>query len=119
MRKCSCGTNIEFVKVEGAKNPVPCDTSAPVYRVKARHGQLIGVQAERVIVADRPAFWVNHFKTCSNADDFSRGKGKTRKQVDDLVAAAGALVGASMVIHPMERERLIDCLRTAHAELAK
>jgi len=95
--RCSCGATIEFVRV-GAKL-VPCDPSAPVYDVLAGvTGELTGQRSNRepgMLIAAR---WVNHFKTCPNAADFTKAKSARADALELLLRSVDLAIEAADLV---------------------
>ncbi len=90
-RKCRCGKTIAFVRV--GDRLVPVDPTATVYVVQVgrRSGELEGVAAKRLLDTKAPAYLVNHFSTCTDADQFTQSRSKKQLKLDVLVGAVKRL----------------------------
>ncbi len=111
MKTCSCGAEIEFVKV-GSKT-IPCDPAAPVYMVSlesASDGGLVGDRApSEPGWVPGGCYWVSHFKTCPHASEFSAQKGKRAQQWVDLLNAVN-LLAADFDRYPDDLDNTIEAL---------
>jgi len=74
-KECSCGMTIAFGRLEGTDKKIPMDLRTPVYQV------LPGTDMEGVQILRRmgEGYVVNHFKTCPDANRYTRKKGGPAK----------------------------------------